>query len=81
MLLTCYSISKSESIILKALIQRIGNPVTSEEICAKLNSAGEKSVNQRTLISTVSRLKGRLADNSIDNSFLENIRGLGYVVF
>lgn len=75
------SLSNKEAIILKTLIDKIGNPVTSDEICAKLNSADEKDVNQRTVTSTVSRLKGRLADSGIDNSFIENIRGLGYVVF
>lgn len=75
------SISKSEAIILKVLIQKIGDPVTADEICAKLKSDGEKTVNQRTLTVTVSRLKGRLADCGIDSGLIENIRGLGYVVF
>ena len=73
--------TKSEAIIIKALIQNIGNPVTADELCARLANSGEKSISQRTLVVTVSRLKGRLADSSIDNSFIENIRGLGYVVF
>lgn len=75
------SLSRSEAIIFRALVKNIGNPVAQSEICERLSSAGEKKVNKRTLTSTVSRLKGRLASSGLDSSFLENIRGLGYVVF
>ncbi|MCR4744049.1 MAG: response regulator transcription factor [Lachnospiraceae bacterium] len=69
-------LSHNESVILRKLSQTIGQPVSPKDLCELLGYSTEKS-----LITTVSRLKSKLIDNGINNSFIENIRGLGYVVF
>ena len=73
-------LTNNESVIIKTLIKNLGEPVTTDELCGKLQFSEGKVITRQTLTSTISRLKLKLIDNHMDSSFIGTVRGIGYTI-
>lgn len=77
---TVVALTTAEELLLKALLERLGNAITREEL-SRLTSTAENPTNERSVDVQINRLRKKIDLGDKSPSLIRTVRGAGYVIY